>query len=147
MISASHLRSILSHTFSHEHSQMRGLTGERSENLHGAAVPALEGDVQRGRAVRAHGVHVRAGVGSAVTLIVLAGQSAHLRILSTKRVAENASQMRFTYNQRSPSAFSATHFTDENSQHVMGLTGGDLVPWMVSPSIRASENSQHETCG
>ena len=48
-------------------------------------------------------------------------QSAHLSILSTKRVAEKASQKRFIYNQRSR-AFSATHFTDENSQ-LVGLTG------------------------
>ena len=50
-----------------------------------------------------------------------ARQSAHLRILSTKRVAENASQKTFAYNQRSR-AFSATHFADENSQ-LVGLTG------------------------
>ena len=53
-----------------------------------------------------------------------ARQSAHLSILSTKRVAENASQTRFTYNQRSR-AFSATHFTDENAQ-LVGLTGEEI---------------------
>ena len=39
----------------------------------------------------------------------------------TKRVAENASQKRCTDHQRSR-AFSATHFTDENSQ-LLGFTG------------------------
>ena len=55
------------------------------------------------------------------TGIVFACRSAHLSILSTQCVAENASQTRCTYNQRSR-AFSATHFTDENSQ-LVGFTG------------------------
>ena len=43
-------------------------------------------------------------------------------MLSTQRVAEHASQRRFTSNQRSR-AFSATHLTDETSQLGIGRTG------------------------
>ena len=44
-----------------------------------------------------------------------------LSILTTKRVAEHASQRRCISHQRSR-AFSATHFTDENAQ-LLGFTG------------------------
>ena len=47
----------------------------------------------------------------------------HLSMLSTQRVAENASQTTsFTYHQRSR-AFSATHLTDERVANFGGLTG------------------------
>ena len=67
----------------------------------------------------------------------LARQSAHLRILSTKRVAENASQKIFAYKQRSR-AFSAAHFTDEDSQ-LIGFTGSPRPPrrWIITKYVRA----------
>ena len=77
-----------------------------------------------------------------------------LRMLSTKRLAENASQKIFTYNQRSR-AFSATPFTDEKSQigeftgEVMGKGSRRRhVPFhrrlhpLALPSTQASESSQ-----
>ena len=82
----------------------------------------------------------------ALSAAVLARQSAHLRILRTKRVAENASQTRFTYNLRSR-AFSATHLTDENSQ-LVGLTGTGLGR-AARPPIRTTQlcTAHRETCG
>ena len=59
----------------------------------------------------------------------------HLRTLSTKRVADNASQKIFTYNQRSR-AFSAIRFTDEKSQ--LGGFAGEVMgsPTTATPFHR-----------